>query len=388
MEKLHLRKLVLELTRRCNANPICPHCYRGAPQNVDLGFEAIDNLLNNVSEIDSLSAFGGEPTLNLPALDHFISKMQEKGIPLHSFGITTNGLQFTEQFEKTILQISDYMKESNFWNREYITERPTVAVSIDNYHNNKSGAVFFEKCKKAFSPYDVYVVKETSGDTPNAQGNAINLALASPKPDVLRKNYRVKLKKVINGTVVSDEITLAANGKLYFAMSANNEYEFVESIEPIVNCTIPFDLLECIKKYNVGKENFIPVFPEDYEHEIKRDLYLSNLEFVVANPYFSSEERDLARKTLDGIYKMHKDHPLLTMVEAVDLFLLNIDSEEAKTESERLDILEKARVVWNKERERAAQEEKQSRSIERKRQYTNRQKIIRGHIEPNRINKQ
>ena len=79
--------LSVEITRRCNLK--CAHCCRGDTQNVDIDYKYIDLLLDQVDYIYHLTFTGGEPTLNVPAIQYFIDQCKEKNVKVDYVSIIT-----------------------------------------------------------------------------------------------------------------------------------------------------------------------------------------------------------------------------------------------------------------------------------------------------------
>lgn len=87
--KLEIENLVFEITRRCNM--ACAHCLRGAAQNMDIKLKYIDDVLDNVKSICSVTFSGGEPSLNIPAILYTLEACKKRNIYVGSFYIVTNG---------------------------------------------------------------------------------------------------------------------------------------------------------------------------------------------------------------------------------------------------------------------------------------------------------
>lgn len=87
--KYYLDSLVIEVTRRCNMN--CAHCLRGEAQNMDIDYKYIDVLLKDVASIGNVTFSGGEPSLNVAAMEYVLEKCKELYIPVGSFYVVTNG---------------------------------------------------------------------------------------------------------------------------------------------------------------------------------------------------------------------------------------------------------------------------------------------------------
>lgn len=87
--KYYIDNLVIEVTRKCNMS--CAHCLRGDAQKIDIDTAYIDNLLENVVGIDNITFSGGEPSLNIAAIDYTLTACQSKNISVGSFYVVTNG---------------------------------------------------------------------------------------------------------------------------------------------------------------------------------------------------------------------------------------------------------------------------------------------------------
>ncbi len=87
---MNINNLIIEVTRKCNFS--CEHCLRGNKQNKNIDLEAIDALFNNdIQYISTVTFTGGEPSLNIEAIDYFIEKCKEHNTEIESFYIATNG---------------------------------------------------------------------------------------------------------------------------------------------------------------------------------------------------------------------------------------------------------------------------------------------------------
>jgi hypothetical protein len=85
----YIDNLVIEVTRKCNM--ACAHCLRGEAQKIDIDTAYIDNLLKNVTGIGNITFSGGEPSLNIHAIEYTLLACQERGISVGSFYVVTNG---------------------------------------------------------------------------------------------------------------------------------------------------------------------------------------------------------------------------------------------------------------------------------------------------------
>jgi hypothetical protein len=69
----------------------CEHCLRGEAQKINIDTKYIDHLLENVSGIGNITFSGGEPSLNVQAIEYTLASCQERDISVGSFYIVTNG---------------------------------------------------------------------------------------------------------------------------------------------------------------------------------------------------------------------------------------------------------------------------------------------------------
>jgi uncharacterized protein len=103
-----LPKLELLVSNTCNLN--CVYCYayggdygrEASVMEPDIGIIAVDRMLERYKAIESVVFFGGEPLMNLPAIqsvcEHFEKKLRLGEIQkLPAFGVITNGTLITEK---------------------------------------------------------------------------------------------------------------------------------------------------------------------------------------------------------------------------------------------------------------------------------------------------
>jgi organic radical activating enzyme len=123
IDKLGINNLVIETTRRCNIQ--CAHCLRGKAQNKNMSKEIVDALLNNVDYIGSITFSGGEPSLNVPIMEYFLTQCKNLGIGINDFYIATNGVNVSLDFVVFCLKMYTYCEEK---------EACSVQISNDYYH--------------------------------------------------------------------------------------------------------------------------------------------------------------------------------------------------------------------------------------------------------------
>ena len=135
---MQVYSLFLEVTRRCNM--CCAHCLRGEAENIDMQKETIDKILDLVDKIEHVTFSGGEPSLNLPLIQYFFDRAEQKGKFPESFWLATNGKE--NQEELAILALKAWFKCPE-------KEMCGVALSVDAYHELVS-----EKVLTGLSFYD------------------------------------------------------------------------------------------------------------------------------------------------------------------------------------------------------------------------------------------
>ena len=162
--KLELDNLAFEVTRRCNMG--CSHYLRGESENVDIDCSYIDKALEDVVSVSCLTITGGEPSLNVPAIEHIVNVVKEKEIYIGSFFVATNGKHITTDFLVALLRLYSYVAECGGE-----TEICSLALSTDIYHEDINGSnvslmqglSFFDTESKANGNYKYGVINEGRG---------------------------------------------------------------------------------------------------------------------------------------------------------------------------------------------------------------------------------
>ena len=176
MEKVVLNQLTVEVTRRCNM--ACGHCLRGDAENVDLTGIDIDSVLDQTEAIGRLILTGGEPVLNLRAIQHLVNEIARRGIPLMRMQIVTNGLIYEERLAalaKRFSEITRLTQVHGYGNTEREPWRVSTGISLDRYHKSP------EICKKHYLRYKnalkgfAEVLQVRHGNAPRNVGRATSL---------------------------------------------------------------------------------------------------------------------------------------------------------------------------------------------------------------------
>lgn len=124
---MNISTLVIEVTRRCNMS--CNHCLRGDAQNLNLKPEYVESLLSQVEGIGSITFSGGEPSLAVGVIEHFLSTAKRFKVDIGNFYIATNGLDITEEFILACVKLYAYCDEKNYC---------SVEVSNDIFHQDEN----------------------------------------------------------------------------------------------------------------------------------------------------------------------------------------------------------------------------------------------------------
>lgn len=120
---LTFKRLILELTRQCNAN--CAHCMRGESEDKTMGTSILDRLFREVRHIEHLGLTGGEPSL-VPEQIEWITHLAKRwGCTIGYFFCATNGKEYSPQFAEALDRLYDYCMQK---------EKCTLSVSFDQFH--------------------------------------------------------------------------------------------------------------------------------------------------------------------------------------------------------------------------------------------------------------
>ncbi len=201
--EIGIDNLILEVTRRCNMH--CAHCLRGDAQNLDISKKTIKQLIDSVSYIGTVTFSGGEPTLNLPAIQYFFEYAEKQGKLPYSFYVVTNGKENQEELALLLLKWYGKMEEKDIWG---------VAQSVDIYHDSESDpeesilrGLSFYRSDKEHSGYYKLIAEGRSEDDPDARPLA-DWELNVPEPEDGR----------------FEQLYVAANGNLFYSCDASFDH--------------------------------------------------------------------------------------------------------------------------------------------------------------------
>ncbi len=213
---MYIDSLILEVTRRCNLK--CAHCLRGEAQNLDISNETIKALIDSVDGIGNVTFTGGEPALNLPAIEYFFEYAATQGKLPYSFYIVTNGTVNSEPLAMLTLKWWPLMEE-----RDYCG----VAISVDEYHEQWEdpdnsilhGLVYYRKDKEQPDLHRYLI----------AEGRSENNPAARPLPD-----YELDTPEVDEDGSI-EQLYVAANGKLFVSCDASFEHVDADAVYTVAD---------------------------------------------------------------------------------------------------------------------------------------------------------
>jgi len=123
--KLIINNLLIETTRRCNMS--CAHCLRGKARNVDMTDQILANLFEDVEEVHELVFTGGEPFLNLKAIQETRRLMESNNVYFGGFFVATNAKQDNPSALQEMVEFYLYADDK---------ESCSITVSRDDYHDD------------------------------------------------------------------------------------------------------------------------------------------------------------------------------------------------------------------------------------------------------------
>lgn len=180
INKVVFNDLAIELTRRCNMS--CAHCLRGDAQDADIFLSAIDGLLNQTEAIGMLTLTGGEPLLNLEAMQYITNGLTSRGIPIMMIQIITNGREYSEKFiaiVKRFAEIVQLTQRYGYGRDVNESWRVQIGVSLDKFHESP------DICKENYLKYK-NALKEVAEVRQIRHGNApVNVGRAKALPNTI-----------------------------------------------------------------------------------------------------------------------------------------------------------------------------------------------------------
>lgn len=108
MDKIGVRGLCLEVTRRCTLN--CKHCMKGDSKKEDMSHETIDSIFKDVNDIQVLLFSGGEPFLAIDQLEYILNVIKRNNIHVYKVRIVTNATILNSRILKLLKELSKISK--------------------------------------------------------------------------------------------------------------------------------------------------------------------------------------------------------------------------------------------------------------------------------------
>ena len=239
--KMVFDSLNFEVTRKCNMS--CQHCLRGEAQNKDISPLVIDNALENVEGIGTIVFSGGEPSLNVWAIEYILEQVKKRNIPVSSFFVMTNGKEVTNRFLSACLDWYCYCADCNG-----DLELCALSLSTDQFHEKISQQNAFKlKCLRFFQP--------AYGNVDFPKTGVLNLGRAKTlsginKTDFTYENVedfgqRISLHR--NQAFIENPVTITVNGDIL------NECDYAYEDEEKIKLGSVFD--ECWIQQYIGGTN-------------------------------------------------------------------------------------------------------------------------------------
>lgn len=133
MNKLQLSEFCIEVTRKCNMK--CEHCLRGDAEAIHIDNKYITKALTNVESIGSLTFTGGEPSLNIDAMQFTLDELKRLDITVFNFYIVLNGRKSCQNEKMLLLLLRLYQYQEYECNSNGIGSM--VQISKDKYHSHQ-----------------------------------------------------------------------------------------------------------------------------------------------------------------------------------------------------------------------------------------------------------
>lgn len=204
MIKYYPNILIIEVTRKCNIK--CNHCMRGTSQDINIEYSYIDKLLDNIINIHCLSFSGGEPTLNVDAMEYTLKGIKKRKIQLDNFEIITNGKEITDRFIEFVNELISYCGRK---------EDCRLCRSTDAYHDTCSEENINQL--KRLSCYKEYLINDIVDI-----GGAKGLDIADKKINKINIVSETR-SYTCYGKMIQGVVYLTAKGDILF----NCDYDYV-----------------------------------------------------------------------------------------------------------------------------------------------------------------
>lgn len=224
MRTIYTNDLILEVTRRCNM--ACEHCLRGDAQNLDMSDSIIRWAAKNI-EACSVTFTGGEPSLNIRAIELYFTLAEQYGNLPRAFYVATNGKANQEKLAVTLLKAYAKMAEP---------EACELNWSMDAFHNlfiendELKGAGIFEGLSFYRKDGKKHDVNDTDMRWLLVSGRAAENGIGEQRVESAEPNLEDWNIEENDGVFWFDELYVAANGNI--AKCCDLEYGEIDEGSP------------------------------------------------------------------------------------------------------------------------------------------------------------
>ena len=250
--KISIDNLVIEITQKCNMQ--CYHCLRGAARRNNTSRRMINRIFDLFNGcISSLTIGGGEPSMNIEALEDICDNMIRSD-NVYSVYIVTNGRVYREKFLNKVYNLFNSVCYDEGTNR--------LAFSFDRYHDAflsvneiQKRDSNYHRTIEYFENRGVYdVVQKHTDRTKSHDLNIIAMGRASTFGTEILKPKLIEYE-TNGGELRIEEPELYINHKGYIFSNCNLSYEEMTKrskfyIGDIHNMKDSHDFLKAVKFYN------------------------------------------------------------------------------------------------------------------------------------------
>lgn len=237
--KIQVDTLAIEVTRRCNMQ--CEHCLRGNAQNLDISKSILEEIAKTIRPA-SVVFTGGEPSLNVPAIERYFQLAEQyRNLP-SSFYVATNGATSSEQMNAlalTLLKAYPKMDEP---------ECCEVNVSSDMFHEpfkKKDCSAILQGLSFFYAEGKKHPLNDDSLNWLLNTGRAAENGLGCRDALPFSTNMDELVTGIYQDEVYFEMLYVAANGNV--VDNCDSAYEDIDDDENII-CSV-FDLAEKCRQY-------------------------------------------------------------------------------------------------------------------------------------------
>lgn len=260
----------------------CQHCLRGDAQDIDIDFSTIDAFVEQTAKIYVLEFTGGEPTLNISAMQYTLEALRCRGIPLYSVEVSTNGAVLNRDFAETVKGFARYAAA---WNGTV-----TVGVSKDRYHEGADPDAALDFYRQQLA--GIATVKfMRRGEVPMRIGRGRMLAGAQPPYIIGTLPHKIETLEAgkycgckqkhlwpppqEDEKIVCCRLSLSARGDLRLRSNQEEEYEAEDSHRDSMICNLSPDTDPGDRDIDHGIMKYNKCFPSCYDTETQESSILT-----------------------------------------------------------------------------------------------------------------